>query len=305
MSRTRGLDGVEFGLGINRELEFVHGAQFAGVANFVSGTVIGLQLAAGANFSGTGGEEGTTPGEFRGAQLALGYNQALGGGTGLQWAAANFARGELRGLQLGSTNIAQDVRGAQIGFANVATGSVEGLQFGLINYARKSTASLGFFSLIQSEPIRPTFSLDSTPLGFFGVRHGSRFIQNILGFSTGGTPDTKLAGFTYGVGSQFGRRVFVNVDLIYTALWAEAAATSNSGAGAFGYAFGGHRLAPRLSVGWQIAPRFAVFGGASQSLFFTSHDSALGLAPTRTTPVSVGTSGNLYVYPDFHLGIRI
>ena len=302
MGETAGLDGFELGLGINREREFVRGLQLAGLANFVGGDVLGAQLAFGANFSGTGGEEGAA-GELRGLQLAGGYNQALGGGTGLQWAAVNLSRQTFAGLQLGAANLAEDVRGMQFGFANGATGRVNGLQLGFVNYASESTVSVGIFSYVRSEPIRPTVTIDSTPLLFVGVRHGSRFVQNIIGFSVGATDATALGGFTYGVGTHFGRRVFVNLDLVYTALWGEASAISGVPT-ATGGTLAGHRLQPRASLGWQILPRFAVYAGAAESLFFTTRGTSLGLAPASLAPVNRSGGSSLYVYPDFHLGLR-
>jgi hypothetical protein len=96
-----------------------------------------------------------------------------------------------------------------------------------------------------------------------------------VGFSLGTTEVTLLGGFTYGIGTEFGRRIFVNLDLIYNALWGEATAISG-GANASGGTFAGDRLQPRTSLGWQVLPRFAIYASASETLWFTTLDTALG-----------------------------
>ena len=302
LGETVGVEGVEFTLGIARQTGFARGLQMAGIANLVSGEVIGAQLAVGANFAGTGGAE-EIAGRLSGVQWAAGYNQALGGGAGVQWAAVNLARGTFTGLQLGGANIAHDVRGVQAGFANAATGEVTGLQFGLLNYAAASTISVGFFSYIRDEPIQATVTLDSSPIVTAGVRHGSEIVQNILGFSAGATEATTLSGLTYGIGTRVGDRIFANFDLVYSALWAQAAVVSEA-ADASGGTFAGHRLQPRASVGWQIAPRFAIVAGFSPTFFFTTRGSAFGLAPASASPIRTTGVANTYLYPDAHIGLR-
>jgi len=80
-----------------------------GVVNGSTGASSGLSLGLLANYSET----------YKGAQLAFIANYASGNMTGLQWAAFNYAT-NLKGLQLGFINYADTCqKGVQIGLINV------------------------------------------------------------------------------------------------------------------------------------------------------------------------------------------
>jgi hypothetical protein len=120
--RAARVDGLQLTL-VYAQLDEARGVQFGLLFNFVAGTVVGAQLAAGANFTKA----------VAGVQLALGFNVAERF-RGLQIANANSAD-DARGLQLGIYNFASQIDGAQIGFIN-GSDELRGLSIGLVNQAQ-------------------------------------------------------------------------------------------------------------------------------------------------------------------------
>ena len=53
---------------------------------------------------------------------------------------ANITSRTMRGLQLGSYNYADTLRGMQLGLVNIALQQPKGLQLGIINYSRDTLA---------------------------------------------------------------------------------------------------------------------------------------------------------------------
>lgn len=132
--KHRDLYGLDFGvLGNITEQSFV-GIGLAGVTNITHGstTILGLQLAGITNFN-------TNKTNVFGLQAALGLNMntAVSSVNGLQIALANISPfTDIRGLQIGAYNRANEVYGIQIGLVNFAS-HLHGIQIGLLNFNDK------------------------------------------------------------------------------------------------------------------------------------------------------------------------
>lgn len=163
---SKGVQGAEFGVGVNIIRRDVKGVQFAGMANLVGGHTNGVQFAGAINhtmrsLSGLqiAGFGNTVWDTLTGAQIAGGVNVVKGGMRGTQISGAanittqgcdgaqvsggfNVTVKEVRKTQVaGGVNYGRQVSGAQIaGGINVSIGQVGGGQIaGGINYARQVT----------------------------------------------------------------------------------------------------------------------------------------------------------------------
>lgn len=124
-----GIDAFELGLVFNVDQGLVSGLQLAGALNLVSADLAGIQWAGLAN---------VVTGEVRGAQSAP----------------FNYARGRVRGGQLGALNLAGPVAGVQAGALNIAAGPVLGLQLGALNVAGGEVEGLQAAALNVADDVR-------------------------------------------------------------------------------------------------------------------------------------------------------
>ena len=73
--------------------------------------------------------------DFTGYQFSIvGMNKVEGDFTGLGQGMINYHKGKTDGVQVGTINVAQNVKGAQWGLFN-STKKLNGFQIGLINYS--------------------------------------------------------------------------------------------------------------------------------------------------------------------------
>jgi hypothetical protein len=158
---SAGLAGFEFGGIMNTERDFVHGAQFAGIGNFVAGEFTGFQFAGIGNFN-----RGISHGfQFAGVGN-FNYDQADGI---LAAGIFNFTNGKSLALQFaGIGNFCQDIEGLQAagianvvkgngkaiqlsGVANVTLGEVNGLQAaGILNISEKKMQNAQISGVINA-----------------------------------------------------------------------------------------------------------------------------------------------------------
>ncbi len=163
---AKGVQGAEFGVGVNIIRRDVKGVQFAGIANLVGGHTSGVQFAGAINHTmrslgglQIAGFSNTVWDTLTGAQIAGGVNVVKGGMRGSQISGAanittqgcdgaqvsggfNITVKEVRKTQVaGGLNYGKQVSGAQIaGGINISIGQVGGGQVaGGINYARQVT----------------------------------------------------------------------------------------------------------------------------------------------------------------------
>lgn len=227
---ARGLEGVELGVGVNIERNYVKGVQVAGMANLVGGDTKGLQIAGFHNHTmhslqglQIAGFANTVWDTLSGVQIAGGANVVRGGMRGTQVAGAfNLATQDVNGVQLagglnitlrdvqktqaaGALNYGRNVNGAQVaGGVNVALGKVGGGQVaGALNVARDVTGgqvSLGV-----------NVAVDTVRGGQVGVFNFARVVRGgqigILNFS-----DT-ITGSSVGIFS-FAWRGYHRVELV-------------------------------------------------------------------------------------------
>lgn len=271
-SRTAGIRGFEFGLGYNRSDGPVHGAQVGFVAN--------------------------RAGSIRGAQLSTFFNLCDEGGEGAQVALVNACGGRLVGAQSGLVNRAVHLDGGQVGLFNSAR-DVD-VQLGLINVARESAASIGLVSIVRDAPVRLSLVGSSDRTLEVGVRHGSDAVHNLLmvGYAAGRN-DERLALVSYGMGGhvEFGR-FFFDLDGIGGVL---IGPHTRNGAASTGVAAALFRL--RVSIGWQAADRFAIFGGVSPTFLFAEPELDVPIGPAD--PIDFGsTDATVLGWATAHLGLR-
>ena len=73
--------------------------------------------------------------DFTGYQFSIfGMNKVDGDFTGLGQGAINYHKGKSEGVQVGTINVAQNIKGAQWGLINT-TKKLDGFQIGLVNYS--------------------------------------------------------------------------------------------------------------------------------------------------------------------------
>ncbi|MBP7407656.1 MAG: hypothetical protein KA941_02750 [Flavobacteriales bacterium] len=227
---SRGLEGLELGVGVNIERNYVKGFQVAGMANLVGGDTKGAQIAGFHNHTmhsleglQIAGFANTVWDTLSGVQIAGGANMVRGGMRGTQIAGAfNVATQDVNGVQFagginvtlrdvhktqaaGALNYGRNVTGAQVaGGVNVALGTVGGGQVaGGINYARDITGGQVGFGV--------NVAVDTVRGGQVGVLNFGRVVKGgqvgILNFS-----DT-ITGASVGILS-FAWRGYHRFDLV-------------------------------------------------------------------------------------------
>lgn len=236
-------------------LGWTRSTQLDGIAAGFGATVVdedaqGVAISLGANI---------TRGTHRGVQATHGYN---------------YAR-QLRGVQFGGINRAKTAHGVQFGLLNVS-GNHRGAQFGLINYAQRADASFALLPITKEGGIRPEVTTSDTALLEVGLRLPARFTYAFftaglhpVGTDGRGHVGTNLErGKSWQFGGGFGGHIpagdkfFIDLDM------ASYGVTSGLRAGANLGALG--KL--RAMVGWQAAPRVAVFGGPTLNVLVDDLD---------------------------------
>ncbi len=197
------------------------GIQMAGAFCLVADDMRGIQLAGGLNVVG---------GRLRGIQGSFGVNVARSIDRGVQFGSlnlagasdrvvqfgfANLAVGELRGIQGGVFNAARgDLRDVQLGVANFATGSVRGAQIGVFNFARDADAGIGLLSLYWKGRTHLEMWSQDWARAMIGIKHGSRYIHNVVAVGGRSVGDKWLPVLALGLGirARLGDRLHVDVD---------------------------------------------------------------------------------------------
>jgi hypothetical protein len=186
-------------------------------------------------------------GRHRGIQATHGYNSAV----------------DMRGVQVGGINHAKVLHGVQFGLLNVG-GNVRGAQFGLINYAERADASFALLAITKEGGIRPEVSSSDTALVEIGLRLPARFTYSFFtaglhpfGTDKGHVGSNLQRGKSWQLGAGFGGHIpvddkfFIDLDLSGYLVTSGLGAGANLGA----------MTKLRAMVGWQAAPRVAVFAG--------------------------------------------
>ncbi len=318
VGRTGGIRGFEWGYLANWDLGDMVGLQVAHGVNLVQGNLEGVQIASLANvvrgdavsFQATG-LLNLTHGRFTGVQSS-GFGNFVGGDMeGLQVAGlGNFTNGHCEGAQiLGVVNGAQTFRGVQLGILNIA-GDAHGGQFGLINIARSVKGTqIGFLNIahyVKGAPIgvvsfvkqgRHNLALwrSDTADFNFGIKLGNQHVYSILagGRETLGETERRFFGLGLGVHIPRGNQ-FVNFDLLTSGIEEGGRDTEKL-----------HMLhKARFGLGWQLAGRFALVGGATVNVFTSRLNDGSDFAED-TWHDSLHNGTWVKVWPGFFLGVQI
>jgi hypothetical protein len=270
----RDVRGVQFTAGANVVLGRVRALQIAGAANYARGPAHGLHLAAGANLARS----------LHGMQLAFGLN----------WAAA------ATGLQFGSINLAGETAGAQLGIININRGRVRGAQVGVINYADEADASVGVLGITRKGGVwLDAWTSDVAAINL-AIKLRAKYTYTFLaaGVHPGGQGRGVMFGLGFGGSIPLAHRLRLELDL-----------SSHVVHPRFDFREPPALLTTfRLLLGYQIARRFAVFGGptVNAQLDFTDLRPRLGYAYTSFARVYPSDPNVLLqVWPGFALGFQI
>ncbi len=189
---TEGGRGIQIS-GINNLMRGkISGIQLAGVGNTSVGQVAGFQFA---------GIFNTSFKKFDGAQFSGAFNFVSRSARGVQIAgASNMVFGSFSGIQISPINLADTVRGFQIGVINLARKYEYGIPIGLLNFG-------GYYGI--------EIGAEETGMVFLKGKTGTKWFYNIL---SGGIEPTNIhfwkAG--YGFGSEWISTRFFKTSLDYT-----------------------------------------------------------------------------------------
>ncbi len=194
----------------------------------------------------------TAVGETTGAQLGL-ANVTVGPLWGVQAGLANLAVGPATGAQVGLVNIGGDVEGAQVGLLNIA-GTVRGTQVGLLNIARESAAPIGLLNILANGSYKLAVWANETSVVNVGVRAGGKHVYSVLlaGMNPRANAGAVVGSFGAGVGvrAYFGS-VYGELEGTFEQLTLSAR----------GWQDVAYSTGLRLNIGYQLAPRVALFAG--------------------------------------------
>ncbi|WP_304608697.1 caspase family protein [Hyalangium versicolor] len=279
----------QLGVGLNVAGGRVSGTQLSAGVNVAAKDVKGVQGAAGVNVAGAA---------LRGVQASAGMNWAGGAVTGVQ-AAAGFNRAEsVRGVQFAVLNVSGDVTGAQVGLINVGK-VVNGAQVGLINVAEEvKGVPVGLLTFEEKGQLHLEYWASDIQLANLAVKFGGKYVYTSLMAGIG--PDDRMQRFTLGlalgVHIPLGTRFWLDMDL------------GGSGVHAVKDPWRGNNLLAqgRAMFGFQVAPRFAVFGGPTYNTYFTFNGdprNKLTTMPVREYLFDNETS--MQYWPGVQLGVRL
>lgn len=293
-----GLNGAEIGGLVNVLRRDMSGFQAAGLAN-VSRSSNGAQLA---------GVFNHVKGGVKGFQAAGVYNLSNGKGSGVQMAGvANMNGTDFNGVQLagvsntsggnsevlqigGVVNYAKKIKGLQMaGFLNIAD-SVKGSQIGVINISRHTSgAAIGIINIIRDGYHQ--LETGSTDLQWAQIawKSGTRKLYTIFGsgFSGFSSFNKPAWGYFAGLGTSigYGRRFWLNLDLTAYELMYRKHAMNLSTAARFDV-----NLNFRLARGFHLSggPALTIFGADTRLEEWTDYYSRFE-----------NRSFNVYKYQDY------
>ena len=307
LGRAHQLHGFELSFGGNWTLEDLRGLQISTGANIVGRDVRGIQVTGGAN---------VVHGRVRGVQFGA-VNVARGPSHGLQFGGVSVASSvhglqsgfgaswaqHVTGAQLGMLSVAGETHGVQLGLVNVTRGRVHGAQLGVINFADEADASLGILGITRKGGAwLDVWTSDVAAINLaLKLRARSTYTFLAVGAHPAGQGRGAMAGLGFGGHVPLTSRLRLDIDLA-------------SYAAVPGYDFSQPPAllsSLRLLLGYQIARRFAVFGGPTLNgqVDFTATRNRLGypyavfeqLYQSHTSDPNV----LVRIWPGFAVGMQI
>jgi hypothetical protein len=306
MGRAHRIHGAELSSAGNWTIEDVRGAQLAAAFNFVGGGVHGWQAAGAVNivrgdFYGAQGAGGVNVvrGNFVGAQGSGGVNVIGGALRGVQATGGfNWAHTVGGGAQIASINAARRVRGAQLGVINVG-GRIRGAQLGVINIADDADAQVGLLNISRKGGVWADVWTSDTAAINVAAKFRARYTYGFL--AVGVHPGGLGRGFMYGIG--FGGSVpmphalALDIDLATYAVFPQFKFRTDQAL----------LTTMRLMLRWQVARRFAVFGGPTFNAYvdFAGDDRRRIGYGWVTGRAAIDETHSFRFWPGFALGIQI
>jgi hypothetical protein len=215
MGHNYAVSGLEIGGVINITSTDFKGVQLSGAANYVRDDFFGYQAATGNIVEDvmTGAQQGVVnyAGTLNGIQNGV-FNFTLGHTNGLQGGTANYSD-SIRGAQIGVVNVADFVSGMQAGVVNISS-YINGFQFGVVNIAEENDGfPLGLVTIVGSYGQTHVQTwYDSRGFYNFSFLHGTRKYYNIYsaGYQTG--KQQYLLSLGLGMLMQY-KKFFANAEL--------------------------------------------------------------------------------------------
>jgi hypothetical protein len=299
------LNGLQMSAGVNVTGGSVRVGQLAAGLNVAGGGVAGTQMSAGLNVAGGDMSGLQAPaglnvagGAFRGFQGSAGVNWVAGAMSGVQ-ATAGFNRAQsVTGLQVAVLNVSGDVTGAQVGVINIGK-VVKGAQVGVINVAEEvQGVPLGLLTFEEKGQLHLELWSSDIQLTNAAVKFGGKYVYTTLLVGIG--PDDRLTryslGLGFGVHVPLGSRLWLDLDV------------AGSNIHPVKHPFQGQNVLgqARAMFGFQIANRFAVFGGPTYNTYFAfSPEDRIKLTTLPVRWHTIDAEKSLQYWPGMQLGMRL
>lgn len=204
------VSGFQFA-GFNNYADSIKGGQISGFNNILRGQLVGVQATGGINFAN---------GDIRGFEMAGIGNWTTKGVYGLQAAALFNAAKTIRGVQFSALgNVAvKEMSGLQLGTINVA-GQVRGIQLGIVNVADTVVwgAPIGLINIIKNGYNHLEISTSDSFLGQLKLKMGVRYFHNVFAFSYHAEENDYRWAMGYGFSAELGlaKWLAINPGLLY------------------------------------------------------------------------------------------
>jgi hypothetical protein len=308
LGRAHQIHGFELSFAGNWTIEDLRGLQISTGANVVGRDVRGMQATGGAN---------VVHGRVRGVQFGA-VNVARGPSHGLQFGGVSVASSvhglqsgfgaswaqHVTGVQLGMLTVAGETHGVQLGLVNVTRGRVRGAQLGVINFADEADASLGVLGITRKGGAWLDVWTSDVAAINLAIKLRARATYGFLavGAHPAGPGRGAMAGLGFGGHVPLTSRLRLDIDL-----------ASYAAVPSFDFSRPPALLSTlRLLLGYQIARRFAVFGGPTLNaqVDFTATRNRLGypyavFEQLYQSPSTNDPSVLVRIWPGFAVGIQI
>lgn len=231
LNLTGAVTGLQLGGGANIARGSLKGVQVSGVFNLAGATTTGVQIT---------GVFNRTPGSMTGFQ-GTGVANEAGALVGLQVAGAlNLSSQSVRGAQIaGGVNLAREtVSGIQIAGGLNRAGTLRGLQIGTVNLAvRGDGAQIGVFNYVRETGLAVDVWINETGVLATAVRGGTRHVPTYLGIARPLQTNRHVGGVVWGIGYHrpWSDRIFTGVDALGYQYYGDGHSVYATLRAAFGY----------------------------------------------------------------------
>jgi hypothetical protein len=289
--RGRIINNVSLSLG-GTGVAAVQGVQLALGAVWATDYVTGIQASLGASIS-----RGPLAG-IQSASVSLGHERVAGLQVGFGVAYAKH----LRGVQIGTVNVAGDVAGVQAGLVSVTRGEVKGLQLGMVTYADEADAAIGLIPYTKKGGIWFDLWTSDVQLIHAALKFRARRTYTFLtaGVHPIGEGTARSISGGLGIGGPLVWRPRFSVELD------NAISVVNSG-----YTI---TRAPylldtlKLSLAWRPARHFAIWGAVTGNVLLDFAATGVDFRPGYAWASDVGdplqTGLGFKIWPGFAVGFE-